>query len=228
MSNERSARGDAGQEALAADSAESTAADTPIADATITAQDGSAAIVGQAAAVVTVARPAPRQTVEIQASAGQVYDLDFAPATAQVRLEGGNFILSFDDDGDGVPDSQIVFLDLVSVSAEEGAPVFTVAGTAVASDVLVGQAQVLAGTGEVPLDTAAGQPGAAGTGATEYNDDVGSLLELLTAQDVIGAVVGDLEALGILEAPGVPEELIFPPPPFLINEIGVGVGMALG
>ena len=37
---------------------------------------------------MVIARPAPGQTVEIQAAAGQTYVLSFAPGEAQVQIQG--------------------------------------------------------------------------------------------------------------------------------------------
>ena len=218
-------RGYEGQEDITAESAESTQ-ESPV----IAGSEGSPVMVGQATGVQNVARPASGQTVEIQAQPGETYNLDFAPGVAQVLLQGENFVLAFDDDGDGTPDSQIVFLDLVSVSDAANPPVFTVAGVTVGSDVLVNQAQALAGTGEIPLDTAAGQPGALGGGGSEYNDDLGSLIDLLTGQDGLGGVLGESSLLGNGEF-FVEEVLLFgdddAPPPLLINEIGLSIKLAI-
>src|SRR3546814_3575540 len=41
------------------------------------------------------------------AAAGQTYVLSFPPGQAQVQVQGENFILGFDDNGDGTPDSQV-------------------------------------------------------------------------------------------------------------------------
>ncbi|MGD1878492.1 MAG: hypothetical protein ACFB13_13455, partial [Kiloniellaceae bacterium] len=140
---------------------------------------------GQAGEATVVNRPAPGQTVEIQAAPGQTYVLNFAPGEAQVLVEGDNFILAFDDNGDGTPDSQIVFLDLVNVAEAGEAPTFQVAGVDIGSEVLLGQALALAGQGEIPLDDVAAGPAATGGGASAYSDNLGSILDLLAAQGVI-------------------------------------------
>ncbi|MGF1632057.1 MAG: hypothetical protein ACFCUT_21480, partial [Kiloniellaceae bacterium] len=48
-------------------------------EATLFGGEGSAVAVGQAGEAITVNRPAPGQTVEIQAAPGQTYVLNFAP-----------------------------------------------------------------------------------------------------------------------------------------------------
>ena len=146
---------------------------------------GAEVALGQAGETVMVTRPAPGQTVEIQAAAGQTYVLNFAPGAAQVQVQGDNFVLAFDDDGDGTPDSQVVFLNLVSVAEAGEAPTFQIAGVDIGSEVLLGQALALAGEGEVPLDDEAAGPGGLGGGASAYSDNLGSILDLLVAQGVI-------------------------------------------
>ncbi|HIC82310.1 MAG TPA: hypothetical protein EYP07_15305, partial [Kiloniellaceae bacterium] len=212
-------RGYEGQDDTTAESAENTPETT-----VITGSEGSAAVVGQAAAPVNVARPAPGQTVEIQAAAGQVYNLTFPPGGAQVAVQGENFILAFDDDGDGTPDSQIVFLGLVTVVEAGDAPTFTVAGTEVGADVLLSQALALAGQDDATLETAAG-PGAVGTGATQYLDFLGDILDLLAAQGVIPPVLLEFGLIGVEpdEIELVLEDLDEIEVPLLINEIGVPV-----
>src|SRR3546814_2378887 len=106
-------RGYEGQDTSVTESAETLAAETG-AQGTAGAE-GAAALVGQAGETLVVTRPAPGQTVEIQAAAGQTYVLSFPPGQAQVQVEGDDFILGFDDNGDGTTDSRVVFLDLASV-----------------------------------------------------------------------------------------------------------------
>src|SRR3546814_6450022 len=103
-------RGYEGQDANVTESAETVASETG-AQATqpgtpMAGAEGAAAMVGQAGETVVVTRPAPGQTVEIQAAAGQTYVLSFPPGQAHVQVQGENFILGFDDNGDGTPDSQ--------------------------------------------------------------------------------------------------------------------------
>ncbi|MFZ2099215.1 MAG: hypothetical protein WAU86_01465, partial [Oricola sp.] len=144
--------------------------------------EGSATVVGQAGEAIVVSRPAPGQTVEIQAAAGQTYILNFPPADARIQVQGDNLILAFDDNGDGTTDSRVVFLDMVALADSGGAPVLQVAGVDIPSDVLIAQALALAGTDEIPFDTAAGPLGG---GVSVYSDDVGESIGLLDAEDVI-------------------------------------------
>src|SRR3546814_884049 len=222
-------RGDEGQDANVTEAAETVASETG-AQATqpgtpMAGAEGAAAMVGQPGETVVVTRPAPGQTVEIQAAAGQTYVLSFPPGQAQVQVQGENFILGFDDNGDGTPDSQVVFLDLVTVADSGEAPTFQVAGVDIGSEVLLGQALALAGQEDGPLTDVAAGPGGLSGGASTYSDDLGSILELLVGQGVIPPTVlefGLLELedrIDILQA----EEL----PPLLINEIGIGVAMKI-
>src|SRR3546814_12622181 len=89
-------------------------------DQTAAASSGTEKVLGQAGEAVVVERPAPGQSIEIQATAGQTYVLNFSPEQAQVQVQDGHFILAFDDDGDGGGDSRVVFLDMVTqVRSEE-------------------------------------------------------------------------------------------------------------
>ncbi|WP_422368329.1 beta strand repeat-containing protein [Pelagibius sp.] len=178
---------------------------------------------GQAGAVISLPRPTPGQTVEVQAAAGQVYNLDFAPGAAQVQVEGANFILAFDDNGDGTPDSQIVFLDMVTLVEGGDAPSFTVGGVEIGAEVLLSQALALAGTDDTSLETAAGQGPLSG-GGSQYNDDFGETVDLLSAQDTLGTTELAFGAAGV-----EPDEIefVFVPPPVLVNEIGLGVALRI-
>ncbi|HIC81665.1 MAG TPA: hypothetical protein EYP07_11990, partial [Kiloniellaceae bacterium] len=203
-------RGLEGQQDPSADSTEITYT---------TGREGAATVVGQAAEVVNVSRPAAGQTVEIQAAAGQTYNLDFPPAGAQVQLDGTDFILAFEDGG------QIVFSDMATVVEGGDAPTFTLAGTEVSAEVLLTQALALAGQDDATLETAAA-PDALGTGATVYVDFLGNLIDLLIAQGVIPPVELEFGLIDLEEDPfalttGALEEQSTP----LINEIGIAVKM---
>jgi hypothetical protein len=180
--------------------------------------EASAIVVGQAGEAIVVSRPAPGQTVEIQAVPGQTYVLNFAPGDAQVQVQGDNFVLAFDDNGDGTVDSQIVFLDLVDLVEAGDAPTFQVAGVDIGSDVLLGQALALAGEGEAPLDEVAAGPGATGGGATAYSDNLGDVLDLLSAQGVIPptelqfGLIDPVDEITLLEEDDLPPEAENTPP----------------
>jgi len=174
-------RGYEGQDTNVTESAETVAHET--------GAEGTEVAVGQAGETVVITRPAPGQTVEIQAAAGQTYVLSFPPGEAQVQVQGDNFVLAFDDNGDGTPDSQVVFLDLVNVAEGAEAPTFQIAGVAIGSEVLLGQALALAGADEAPLDDVAAGPGGLGGGGSAYDDNLGSILDLLAAQGVIPPTV---------------------------------------
>lgn len=208
-------RGYEGQDDNVTESAEATTSET--------GTESSVAMVGQAGEAVVVSRPAPGQTVEIQAAAGQTYVLDFPPGEAQVQVQGNNFILAFDDDGDGTPDSQIVFNGLVNLVDAGEAPTFQVAGVPIDSSVLLNQALAFAGEQPDLIDVAAG-PVASGGGST-YDDNLGDAIDLLVAQGVIPPVELQFGLIGVEPDPIIleAEEEI----PLLINEIGVRVAMEI-
>ncbi|GAB4394091.1 MAG: hypothetical protein Tsb0032_16060 [Kiloniellaceae bacterium] len=179
-------------EAMQAAEVSSTESGAPVGDASEVGAGesggaGSDPLVGQAAPAILISRPAPGQIVEIQSVAGRTYALDFPAGDAQVEVDGDNFILGFDDDGDGTPDSQLVFLDMVPLSRTDDAPVFQIAGADVGSEVLLGQALVLAGVVDLP-DVIEPEAGPIGGGVSVYNDDLGTPIDLLGAEDVIPPV----------------------------------------
>jgi len=154
-------------------------------NSTETGDEGSGMALGQAGATVVVERPAPGQTVQIQTAADHTYVLNFPPQQAQVEVQGDNFVLDFDDDGDGTADSRIVFLDFVDRVEAGEAPSFQIGDATVGGELLLRQTLALAGEDEPPLDDVAGGPGALGGGGTAYSDDVGNTIGLLNAEDVI-------------------------------------------
>jgi hypothetical protein len=139
--------------------------------------------------VVVVTQPPNGEDIVLPSPANRVYDLRFDPRLAKVR------VIDADGDGDldlvlrfnaGTPDeSRIVFVDMVK-SAQNGlAPIMRVGDEQFGADIVVQKAQALAGE-QPTLETAAPSgPEATGTGATRYDDDMGNLIDLLDAQDVI-------------------------------------------
>ena len=136
--------------------------------------------------VVPVSEPPPGQDIVLPAAAGRVYDLQFDPRQAEVRV--------MDADGDGdldlvlvfdagtAEESRIVFTDMVQAAESDGAPQFMVGESQFGAGLVVRQAQALAGE-QPTLETAAAErPAAVGTGVSEYNDDFGELDGLLEAQ----------------------------------------------
>ncbi|WP_020591703.1 DUF5801 repeats-in-toxin domain-containing protein [Kiloniella laminariae] len=152
-------------------------------------------VVGQAAAVSIAAPTEAGQTIEQRLENGQQAVLNFDAAAATPSVDGNNFVLSFDSNGDGAADSQIIFLDLVSQSQDADAPVLVINGVEIAANQLIGQALALA-DGDGTLETAAGGTGAgngpAGGGGSTYSDDTGESIDLLNAQGVIEGTEGSL------------------------------------
>ncbi|NIA72502.1 type I secretion C-terminal target domain-containing protein [Pelagibius litoralis] len=141
-------------------------------------------VIGQAVEPQVLSRPAAGQSVVVEYGPGQPFVLNFDPSAAQVLIDGDDLVVGFDDDGDGSIDSRLVFENLASDQGAAGGPVFQVAGTEIGSDILVSQALALADPGQNTIETAAGA-GPQGGGATQYNDNLGEIIDLLAAQGVI-------------------------------------------
>jgi hypothetical protein len=141
---------------------------------------------------VTVTQPPDGGEVVLPSPAGRLYDLQFDPRLAQMRV--------VDADGDGDLDvvllfnadtpqeSRIVFVDMVEASQSGLAPALQVGEQRFEADNLVRQAQALAGEAPTLEIAAAPGPEAVGTGATQYDDNLGALIDLLNPQDVIPGV----------------------------------------
>ncbi|MEE8535672.1 MAG: hypothetical protein V3S45_06460, partial [Kiloniellales bacterium] len=122
--------------------------------AIVSGAEGSETLIGQAATVVN--QPAAGETVTIQVLPGLRIILNFDPALAQVEIDGDDFILVFN--AGTADEARLVFHDLVLLAQGDDPPILQVAGVAIGSDVLVGQAIALAGQ-QPDLETAAGQAG---------------------------------------------------------------------
>ncbi len=151
--------------------------------------------IGQEATDVPVNIPDLGSSQTIATQAGQRLLLNFDATQAAAAVDGQNLILNFDIDGDGIPESSILFENLAGDFPEGNAPLLIIDGTEVAADQLINL--VLAQAGELPLETAAGAgAGPAGGGGSTYNDDLGGAIDLLNAQGVLGET--ELE-FGLLE-----------------------------
>lgn len=157
------------------------------------------ALVGQASATgIAVQRPAAGSTQEYSNLAGRSFFLDFDPSAAQFLVEGSNVVLGFDDDGDNVIDSRIVFLNLVDAASGDGAPTFQIGEAQIPVSQLLAQAEQLSGDGS-SLETAAGAE-VLGGGASSYGDNLGDILDLLLAQGVIDGTALTFGVPGLEEA----------------------------
>ncbi|WP_299381227.1 type I secretion C-terminal target domain-containing protein [uncultured Kiloniella sp.] len=142
-------------------------------------------LIGQAATVVDVTVPNVGETSTIVLGKGQTVNLNFDASGATPVIEGNNFVLTFDNNGDGSSDSRIVFENLVDASQGADAPVLIIGGVELSAGLLIGQAQALS-AGET-LETAAGAgAGPQGGGGSQYDDETGNLVDLLDAQDTLG------------------------------------------
>ncbi|WP_417428703.1 DUF5801 repeats-in-toxin domain-containing protein, partial [Kiloniella sp.] len=153
-------------------------------DVNVVGETGRETLVGQAAGAVDVSAPAAGETVNVTLVKGQTANLTFDATAATPIVEGNDFVLTFDTNGDGDADSRIVFQNLVEESQGADAPVLVIGGIELSAGLLIGQAQALA-EGET-LETAAGAgAGPTGGGGSTYSDDLGSAIDLLNAQGVI-------------------------------------------
>ncbi len=142
--------------------------------------------------IVAVTQPPNGGETILPSLANRVYDLRFDPRLAQVR------VVDADGDGDldvvllfnaGTPEqSRIVFVDMVEAAQSGLAPALQVGEQQFGADVVVRQAQILAGEQPTLEATATAGPEAEGTGVTEYDDNLGNLIDLLNAQGVIPGV----------------------------------------
>ncbi|MGI9646181.1 MAG: hypothetical protein ACR2O6_12820, partial [Ilumatobacteraceae bacterium] len=147
---------------------------------------------GQAQDAVPVTQPPAGGEVILAAAPGRVYDLRFDPRLAEVRV--------VDVDGDGDEDmvlvfdagtsqeSRIVFKDMVEASQGETPPLLQSGLAYFGADVVIQQARALAGEQPTLESAAPAGPEALGTGVTQYNDDLGSVIDLLAPQGVIPPV----------------------------------------
>jgi len=172
-------------------------------------------------AVAVVPPPAGGEVV-VATVAGEVYDLRFDPRLAEVRV--------IDADGDGdldmvlvfgagtAEEARIVFLDMVEAAKSGNPPLLQSGETYFGADAVVSQAQALAG--ERPTLETAAPTGEAlvGTGVTQYDDNLGTLLDLLTPQGVIPPVALTFPSL----EPTEDEELVSSTPPTVEARIGAG------
>ncbi|WP_282605894.1 cadherin-like domain-containing protein [Pelagibius sp. Alg239-R121] len=167
---------------------EGSGAESQIAAGAATTETTSAIALGQAAAPepLVVTQPATGQTQEITLEAGQPVLLTMAAEDTFIAVDGANFVLSFDGDGNGAIDTRVVFLNLVDQAASDTPPVFVIGGQVVGSGLLVSQTIALGGgNGEpIPFETAAPQAPEGG-GNNVYDDNLGDAIDLLAAQGVI-------------------------------------------
>ncbi|MGF1611578.1 MAG: Ig-like domain-containing protein, partial [Kiloniellales bacterium] len=130
-----------------------------------------------AAQEVPVSRPAAGETAVIEAAPAARYVIAFDPNEAQVQIDGNDFILLFGDGG------RIVFANLVLLASSEQPPSLLVGGTTIGGNLIVAQAQSLAGQQPTLETTAGNQPGQQVAGGSHaYDDNLGSLIAPLQAQ----------------------------------------------
>uniref|UniRef100_UPI00117BCBAD hypothetical protein n=1 Tax=Kiloniella majae TaxID=1938558 RepID=UPI00117BCBAD len=94
-------------------------------------------LTGQAATSVEVTAPVTGETKTIILSKGQTATLSFDATAATPVLEGNDFVLTFDSNGDGRADSRIVFENLVENAQGADAPVLVIGGIELSSSLLI-------------------------------------------------------------------------------------------
>ncbi len=151
---------------------------------------GQESLLGQVTQLV--GRPGPGATLQVVAAPGQLLQLDFDPAAAQVVLQGNDLILVFPDGG------RIVLEGMVELAQSDSPPVFDIGGVEIAGDSLLGRALTLV---EQETLVTAIRSGPVDGGSSVYDDDLGNLIDinitfdaLLTVADVdtpILRVTGD-------------------------------------
>ena len=75
----------------------------------VSGEAGQDQLVGQASTIVDVTVPNAGETSVITLGKGQTANLNFDASGATPVIEGNNFVLTFDNNGDGTSDSRIVF-----------------------------------------------------------------------------------------------------------------------
>ncbi|WP_417431651.1 DUF5801 repeats-in-toxin domain-containing protein [Kiloniella sp.] len=152
---------------------------------TVSGEEGQDLLVGQAASAIEITAPTGGETKTVSLERGQTATLNFDATAATPVLEGNDFVLTFDSNGDGSADSRIVFLNLVEDAQGADAPVLVIGGIELSAGLLIGQAQALV-DGET-LETAAGAgAGPQGGGGSTYDENLGDIIDLLQAQQGLG------------------------------------------
>lgn len=165
---------------------------------------GASVVIGQASGSEVLNRPSAGQEIFIPAGRSGSYVLGFDPGAAQVSTEGDNLVLSFGSDG-----GRLVFSDFAGAVNSGTAPSFQYGGQTVAGQSLYGQAQSL-GDSSLAIEAAAGPgPGTLGSGTSSYDDNLGSVINLLSGNGVIEATAGEIGGPEIPENDVVEEILLF-------------------
>ena len=165
---------------------------------------GAGIVIGQASGSEILNRPGAGQEVFIPAGRSGSYVLGFDPGGARVSAEGDNLVLSFGSDG-----GRLVFSDFAGAVNSGSAPSFQYGGQTVAGQSLYGQAQSL-GDSSLAIEAAAGPgPGTLGSGTSVYDDNLGSVIDLLSGNGVIEATAGEIGGPEILDNEIIEEILLF-------------------
>ena len=169
-------------------------------------------------------QPEPGQIILIQSELGQRFVINFDPAIAQVTVDGDNLIMTFSDGG------QIVIAGLGSLTDQSDAPLFSIAGAEITSGTLMGTAAAISGGESGPdatatLETAAGGEEPVGTGATQYSDDTGDIIDTIGAQGVIPPTALEFD----VPDPEPTDPIILPNPPVAFgSSVSAGEGELIG
>jgi hypothetical protein len=129
-------------------------------------------------------KPPPGEIIIISAAPGQRHVINFNTSAAQVRVEGDNLILIFNDGG------RIVFENLAAFAPSENAPVFAIADSEVPGGALFGKALAFA-EGEVrpepaaTFETVARAVRTPGRAAAQSSDDPREGQDVIDVNDIL-------------------------------------------
>ncbi len=178
---------------------------------------------GAAGKATVVNPPAAGETLVVAPQAGATYLLDVAPGDVTLQSDGHDLKLVIRSESEGGSGAgEIVFQNLAGLAGAGTAPVFLIGDAQVPGDLLLAQAELLAGTAEAPLETAA-EAGVQSGGGAAYSDNLGEVLELLTAQGVIDPTELQFRLIDLEDRTDLLREGEGPGGALVINEIGLGV-----
>ncbi|MEH6631034.1 MAG: type I secretion C-terminal target domain-containing protein [Halopseudomonas aestusnigri] len=183
--------------------------------ANISGDEGRDKVIGQAAPAVEIQVPGVGEIVTISLSKGELVKLSFEPSIATPVIDGDDFVLTFDLNGDGSADSRIVFQNLVQNSQGADAPILVIGGIEYSTGLLIGQAQALI-EGQTLETAAGGNSGPVGGGGSTYSDDFGATLASLIAQGRLASSTERLSEEGLLLREN---DIVFNPVPAAFDDI---------
>ncbi|KLN60787.1 hypothetical protein WH96_09925 [Kiloniella spongiae] len=143
---------------------------------------------------IKVLKPIESETINVSITNGYSANLDFDASTAIPSVEGKDFVLTFPGNSPEEDGGRIVFKNLVEGSQGPNTTVLIINGTEIPAKLLI--TQTLSLTDADTLETAAGAVViSASGGGSIYNENLGSIIDLLQAQ---GGILGTDLSFGLL------------------------------